>query len=260
MSGHTNPELDQILAEVSRAGRADRISYRDRVAAFGTDAILALEPWLADRELTAFAIRTIGRAASSDQPLAVKVLRDALATADNPAVCADLREELRRLGVNASGQAATSRSKQKPVARNRTETDATAALGDLVRGRVYKRSELHASGLGGNVQKGISYPAGGEHVLLFSNPSRISETGYHDRWADGGTFIYFGEWDGRGDMQMTGGNVRIVERSPELHVFVALGVGYAYEGRFECEGHGLERTLRDGAPATAIVFRLRRAQ
>ena len=47
---------------------------------------------------------------------------------------------------------------------------------DLVEDKVYKRRDLHDAGLGGNQQKGISYPADGTYVLLFSDPIR-PETG-----------------------------------------------------------------------------------
>jgi hypothetical protein len=260
MTDQAHSILSQLLNDVSRAGHAERITYRDRVAAFGSDAIVALEPWLTDRRLSGFAIRTVARAATSDHLLAVKSLRDALSKTDNPIITRDLREELLRLGVPTPTRTMTRAHERPPVARQRGEVDRTLALGTLVHGDAYKRADLHASGLGGNVQKGISYPAGGDHALLFSNPARVDETGYHDRWDDGQTFIYFGEWDGPGDMRMEGGNRQIVERSPELHLFVAGDTGYRYEGRFQYVGRSSERTLRGGLPATAIVFQLRRAR
>jgi hypothetical protein len=53
---------------------------------------------------------------------------------------------------------------------------------DLVVGRVYRRRELHLAGLGGNWQSGISYPADGTYVLLFSDPDARQEHGYAVTW------------------------------------------------------------------------------
>lgn len=129
----------------------------------------------------------------------------------------------------------------------------------LVPGGIYRRRDLHRGGLGGNWQKGISYPAKGDYVLLFSNPHGRDEYGYHDRWESATVYRYFGEWSGSGDMTMTGGNRKIIERSPELHLFTETPGGYRYEGRLEFIDHQFETTRREGRTLSAIVFRLRRA-
>lgn len=58
------PSLDALLQEARVAMPNNRIEYRDAIAAFGTDAIKALEPWVADRTLGSFAVRVLARAAS----------------------------------------------------------------------------------------------------------------------------------------------------------------------------------------------------
>ncbi len=130
---------------------------------------------------------------------------------------------------------------------------------ELVVGKVYARGrDLHNYGLGGNRQKGISYPADGAYVLVFSDPVKGAEHGYKDTWVGSDQYRYFGEWDGTGDMTMTGGNAAIRDRSPEIHLFISATGGYRYEGRFRLEGYDIETTVRDGRQFNAIVFRLAR--
>ena len=118
---------------------------------------------------------------------------------------------------------------------------------------------MHASGLGGNRQKGISYPADGDHVLLFSGGSGHSQYGYDDHWVGDERFDYFGEFDGPGDMTMTLGNPRIVERSPGSYCSSRDATGVLeFQGQFEHESHYAVKTKRDGRVVNAIVFRLHR--
>jgi hypothetical protein len=125
-------------------------------------------------------------------------------------------------------------------------------------GRVYKRSDLHEAGWGGNPQSGISYPAGGDHALLFSDPAAATGHGYEDSWDGPDTYRYFGAWHGTGDMVLSGANQVLVDRSPNLHLLIKRGDGWSYEGRFKYSGHEPRRTARDGREFRAIVFRLDR--
>jgi hypothetical protein len=110
--------------------------------------------------------------------------------------------------------------------------------------------------LGGNLRKGISHPANTDFLLLFSDPKSAAVHGYKDRWDGDDAYWYFGEWDGKGDMTMTGGNAEIVHRSPRLHLFVASQDGYRYEGQFRYESHKSELARRERQDFNAIVFHL----
>lgn len=136
-----------------------------------------------------------------------------------------------------------------------------AARGDpsvLRAGTIYKRRQLHEGlGLGGNWQKGISYPAVGDYALIFSDPD--GPYADLDGWESPNTYVYSGEWSGKGDMRLTGGNLRVVERTPNLYLFVAEKGGMRCEGRFELEGYSRKSVEHDGAKDLALIFRLKRA-
>ena len=68
--------LEALLRNAEEATPAERIEWRDRIAAHGPDAIEAIRPWLRDNALAAFAIRVVERAGTSGhQALARKILR-----------------------------------------------------------------------------------------------------------------------------------------------------------------------------------------
>jgi hypothetical protein len=128
----------------------------------------------------------------------------------------------------------------------------------LVVGQAYRRKDLHDAGWGGNRQRGISYPAGGDHALLFSDPAKRHEYGYKDSWDGTNRYRYFGEWNGSGDMNMSAGNAAVRDRSPHLHLFAMSSQGYRYQGQFRYIEHYIERTERDGRSLVAIVFLIER--
>jgi hypothetical protein len=87
-------DLSGLLAGAEDAGPADRIEWRDRIAAFGAPAINAVTPWLADPRLAAFAIRVIERAGrDGEREAAVVALRGARRRVD-PRVRPDLDRAL----------------------------------------------------------------------------------------------------------------------------------------------------------------------
>lgn len=136
-------------------------------------------------------------------------------------------------------------------------------LAKLQVGELYARKVLHTElALGGELQRGISYPATGSHVLLFSHAPN-EEFGYHDGWADQaqGVYRFSGMWFGNGPMELSRGNLAILERSPELHLFVRSGSRYRYEGRFECVDYEnvTGRNPSSKSAKAAFVFVLRRA-
>lgn len=74
-------KLAALLQEAERASVTARIDSRDGLAAFGSRAIDAVRPWLADPAMAAFAIRVIERVGTNGEPvLASKVLRSARST------------------------------------------------------------------------------------------------------------------------------------------------------------------------------------
>jgi hypothetical protein len=245
--------LDGLLVAAGEAPPETRIGYRDRIAAHGSDAINRLldAAWIGDPHYAAFAVRTIGRAGElGARAEAITALRAALATNLSETHRNDVLAVLNSLGVDLS-----KRTKGPSKARRIRSTD--LAVETLALGRCYSRTELHDS-LGGNRQRGISYPADGYHCLLFSDPSKASQYGYRDAPAGNDGYRYFGEWDGPGDMSMTRGNRVVMERSPELYLFTAAECGQVFRGQYSCEAWETEKTTRDGHSDTAIVFKLRR--
>ena len=230
--------------------------FRDGIAAHGEDAIrrLAGEAWLLDPHYAAFATRTIRRAGEQgSREAAIQALRSARPRINDERHQADIDDALKALGERGRPAAKTKASSQN------TTTVTPMSVDDLVTGSCYHRRSLHRAGLGGNWQRGISYPAHGTYALLFSDPSKVSEYGYKDQPVGGLGYRYFGEWNGAGDMTITGGNQVIVDRSPDLYLFTAASCGQLLLGRFEFVSWERERAARDGRELTAIVFTLRRA-
>lgn len=247
--------LDDLLVAAGEAPPESRIEFRDRIASYGREAIARLmnPAWVGDPKYAPFAVRTIAQAAAYGAPQeAVDALRRALAEVNTETQRADIAAALATLGAKKP-----KRSRRSPQAPRIRSTALT--LGDLVEGRCYSRSELHDS-LGGNRQKGISYPADGYHCLLFSDPSRASEHGYADAPVGDDGYRYFGEWSGPGDMTMTGGNQVVLDRSPELYLFTKATCGHVFRGRFQCGDFEAEKATRDGRSHSAIVFNLLRVQ
>lgn len=251
MPTEPNTSLEELLAAAAAASPSDRITLRDPIAAFGADAIVALEPWLSDQRLSGFAVRAIGRAAVSDQSLAIRVLRTAYNATADTRVRGDIGDELRRLGAPPrSRQAKSGRKKVSEASRTWDDSDLTV-------GEYYTRAELQER-YGGTIYRGISYPADADYIQVFSDPSKTDETGYRDRWVGPDEYWYAGQWDGLGDMELRSMNLRMLERSPNLHLFIAEDGGHRYEGRFNCDSHHPESSMNQGVPATAIVFELHR--
>ncbi len=228
---------------------AVRIEFRDPIAKHGAAAIAALEPWLRDPVMAAFAVRTIARTAEFGAGVeAVRCLRAALRSPLSSQVERDLEAVLGQLG------APTRPDKRKPrvVAHDGPLADPEGAL---VVGDTYRRTHLHDR-FGGNRQTGISSPAGAAFTMLFSDPNAAHEHGYRDRW-EAGLYRYYGAWSGEGDMVLTAHNRAVIDRSPRLHLFQKLGEVYRYGGRFEYLRHEAERTVKDGREYRAIVFVLK---
>jgi hypothetical protein len=111
------PGLQRLLDAARSAGPRDRISYRDLIASYGGAAITAVTPWLADRVLSAFAIRVIQYAgANGDCETAIRTLKEGRASV--PPFCREdvdyaLRQLFKLLPVT-SGHVEPPESVQRP--------------------------------------------------------------------------------------------------------------------------------------------------
>ncbi|MCL5959625.1 MAG: HNH endonuclease [Chloroflexi bacterium] len=125
-------------------------------------------------------------------------------------------------------------------------------------GKEYRRRDLH-SAYRGQEQGGISTPADGRFVMLFSSQSG-EDYGYEDGWTSDDVFLYTGEGQ-RGDMAFKRGNLAIRDHSlnaRDLHLFEQTRKGYVrYLGPMVCTGYQ-ERTGpdADGRERRVIVFEL----
>jgi hypothetical protein len=242
-------ELDELLIAAAESPPEDRITYRDSIAAYGDEAIdrLMAPTWIGDPNYAGFAVRAIAKAGELGASTAVSALRRAVAMVATDWHRRDIDAALLSLGARQPARASI-----KPKAPR--VKGPVVALEDLVLGRCYRRADLHSGGLGGNRQKGISYPAIGTHCLLFSDPSKVHEHGYRDRPDGDNRYRYFGEWSGTGDMVMTGGNKAITDRSSELYLFTAAPCGHVFRGRHRLVEVLSEKAIRDGRQYNAVVF------
>jgi hypothetical protein len=130
----------------------------------------------------------------------------------------------------------------------------------LMRGASFADRIALSKALGGAPYKGISYNAATDYVVLAPGGSGVSDHNYKNRWLDQQEqrYLYFGEWNGCGDMQMRAGNLAIRERSPRLYVFLDEADAHVYEGRFRYEGHRTAEVVRPkcGHRHNAILFTL----
>jgi hypothetical protein len=131
---------------------------------------------------------------------------------------------------------------------------------DLKRGASFAGRPALSEALGGSPYKGISYNAASDYVVLAPGGTGVSDHNYKNRWLDQQRrrYLYFGEWDGCGDMQMRAGNLAIRERGPRLFLFLDDKDAHLYEGRFRYEGDKTEQVIRPkcGHLHKAIVFTL----
>ena len=103
MTGTTD-SFEALVGAARSATRADRIEYRDRIAAFGPRAIAEMQRWIPDRGVGAFAVRVIESVAalgwSADARIA---LREARPSAGSAAIVDDIDRVLARLGPASGG-------------------------------------------------------------------------------------------------------------------------------------------------------------
>lgn len=245
-------ELEELLMAAGEAPPGQRIEYRDRIARHGESAVARLVDWLSMPVLAPFAVRTIAAAAHYGARIAaVAALKRAAREATSPHVRSDAEQLLDHLGVprGRTGGTAPAGPRVKP----------SGHPDEIAEGQTFeRRANIHAL-LGGNLRKGISHPAGADFLLLISDPEAGRVHGYRDSWLDGDTYRFFGEWHGKGDMTLTGGNRQILDYSPRLYLFRHAGKHLTYEGRFAYVSHAFEQATRQRVPYQAIVFELGRA-
>jgi hypothetical protein len=91
--------LPELLEAAGREPPSTRIQFRDAIAEHGDDAIRAVTPWLADRDLCRFAARVIWKAGEMGaQELASTVLLEAYRDPTVPIDRDDLALHVRKLG------------------------------------------------------------------------------------------------------------------------------------------------------------------
>jgi hypothetical protein len=106
MSERESHDLSELLARAARASPSNRIELRDPIAAFGTSAVDAVEPWVADPRLGTFAVRVLEVvAAGADRAAAVAALARARPHAGSPAIGRDIDQRLARFGSPAPSAA-----------------------------------------------------------------------------------------------------------------------------------------------------------
>lgn len=106
--------LQALIGSAVREPQATRIQYRDSIAAYGSEAIDAVSPWLADPDLCRFALRVIWKAGELDaREHAVKVLLEAWGDPTAKVSRDDLDLHLRKLGHNPP-QSTTPRDPFRP--------------------------------------------------------------------------------------------------------------------------------------------------
>ena len=104
MSDDQTSALEFLLAQARAAGPSERINWRDPIAGYGPAAIAAVEPWVADRRLGAFAVRVMEAVAKGgDRATALAGLSRSRALAGSPSIAQDIEDALARLGVPALG-------------------------------------------------------------------------------------------------------------------------------------------------------------
>lgn len=104
---HAQQPLPDLLVLAAKADPSDRIQWRDPIAAYGSDGIVAVTPWLVDPALAAFAIRVIARAGADGQRETAQATLRAARRRLDPRVRVDLDWALSTLKVGPSPVAAT---------------------------------------------------------------------------------------------------------------------------------------------------------
>ncbi len=255
-------DLQRALIGAAESPPGRRDEWVDPVAGHGEAGIDAVIEWIHDPDLAPFAFDVIVRAAQlGSRAHALEVMGDVLRRQlDTDRIVRLTRsiDQVSAIPEPASQPFLSQPQTYKPMLRTPTpKATRPLPLAKLLAGEEYRRrDELHASGLGADIFKGISYAKDGDHVLLFTGGHGADEFGYEDGW-DGPFYRYYGEFRNSGDMQMIAGNRAIIDRSPHIYLFTQTRKSfYRFEGRFEYIDHKWTTLPFRGRDARAIIFRL----
>lgn len=166
--------LKKLVSRARTASQNDRIDLRDDIAAHGKAAVDAMAEWLADPQLTRFAVRVIGKAAdlgARSEAIATLELAKAEATPDQQA---DIDAELRRLGVSPGMRGGGRRGGEPPdpsVPGWMMRTDRTSA------------GWLWSEVLAGRLRQGWGYQPKQDLVLLRHRREQGEPIDRDDEWA-----------------------------------------------------------------------------
>ena len=92
-------DLQKLLNAAAKAGKQDRITWRDRIVEHGALAVPATRGWLTDAELGAFAVRVLARIAErpDDRAAALEALASVHPSEVSAPVARDIAEARERL-------------------------------------------------------------------------------------------------------------------------------------------------------------------
>ena len=170
--------LDETLEAASAAEPADRISYRDAIAGFGTQAVEPMSGWTHDERLGAFAVRLLERLAGrSDAFIAsTAALNEAIRSGASPAIRDDARDALERLGATII-KPARRRSRATGESPIGSQESLVAAIGRCTHGRGPREARRSARSCGQSSNEVTSGRAGDGTRARICVPSRIFATG-----------------------------------------------------------------------------------
>jgi hypothetical protein len=126
--------LDALLREAMRAGKAERITFRDPIAGYGGAAVEAMRPWLLEPDRGAFAVRVLEKVAETpaDRRLAIAALESVDRSLLSPAVAGDVADALERLGTRVGAGGSRAQAEPAPWAGYATAPDVERRFHDAM--------------------------------------------------------------------------------------------------------------------------------
>lgn len=169
--------LEHLIERARAAAPNDRIELRDPIAAHGEAAIDAVAEWLADPQLTRFAVRVIGRAADLGHRAAALSMLDAARVEASKDQRQDIEAELGRLGHRVGRS-----SRPAGGARSGDPADPSAP-GWMMRTDRTNAGWLWNEVLAGRLRQGWGYQLEQDLAVLRDRRERGEPMSRHDDWA-----------------------------------------------------------------------------